>query len=96
VLSNGQEYTYKALVLNTGFDHKSENIKGLKEFEDEDRGENKVWGHAIDTKERVIRNRYHGWSHTAGDMICYGPKIPYKGEGTDFYALYYEHFLRQD
>ena len=29
-------------------------------------------------------------------MICYSPKFPYKGEGTDFYALYYEHFLRQD
>ena len=29
VLSNGREYTYKALVLATGFDHKSENIEGL-------------------------------------------------------------------
>jgi hypothetical protein len=27
-------------------------------------------------------------------MICYSPKFPYKGEGTDFYALYYEHFMR--
>jgi hypothetical protein len=44
----------------------------------------------------VSRNYYHGWSHTNGDMICYSPKQPYKGEGSDFYALYYEHFLRQD
>lgn len=60
------------------------------------RGENKVFVHAIDTKERVDRNYYHGWNHTNGDMICYSPKFPYKGEGTDFYAPYYEHFLRQD
>ena len=29
-------------------------------------------------------------------MICYSPKFPYKGEGSDFYPLYYEHFMRQD
>ena len=29
-------------------------------------------------------------------MICYSPAGPYKGEGTDFYALYYESFMRQD
>jgi len=29
-------------------------------------------------------------------MLLYSPKFPYKGEGSDFYALYYEHFLRQD
>ena len=52
--------------------------------------------HTIDTKERVDLNYYHGWNHTNGDMICYSPKFPYKGEGSDFYALYYEHFLRQD
>ena len=26
----------------------------------------------------------------------YSPKFPYKGEGSDFYALYYEHMMRQD
>jgi peptidoglycan/xylan/chitin deacetylase (PgdA/CDA1 family) len=83
------------LVLATGFDHSSEHIEGLPQFE-KDRGENKVFVHAVDHKERVDRNYYHGWSHTNGDMICYSPKFPYKGEGTDFYALYYEHFLRQD
>ena len=29
-------------------------------------------------------------------MLCYSPKAPYKGEGCDFWALYYESFLRQD
>ena len=29
-------------------------------------------------------------------MICYSPATPYKGEGCDFYAPYYEHFNRQD
>ena len=96
MLSNGQEYTYKSLVLGTGFDHKSENMKGLAEFEAEDKGENRVWGHVIDNKERVDRNCYHGWNHPAGDMLCYAPQFPYKGEGTDFYALYYEHYLRRD
>lgn len=38
-LSNGREYTYKALVVATGFDHKAEFIEGLPEFE-KDRGEN--------------------------------------------------------
>jgi len=28
--------------------------------------------------------------------LCYSPNLPYKGEGSDFYPLYYEHFLRQD
>ena len=50
----------------------------------------------IDTKARVVRNYYHGWNHSNGDMICYAPKFPYKGEGTDFWALYYESFMRQD
>lgn len=95
-LSNGKEFTYKALVLAPGFDHKSENLEGLTDFERDHTAQNNVFAHAIDTKERVQRNYYHGWMHTNGDMICYAPKFPYKGEGTDFYALYYEHFLRQD
>lgn len=32
-LSNGKEFTYKALVIATGFDHKSEFIEGLSDFE---------------------------------------------------------------
>jgi NADH dehydrogenase FAD-containing subunit len=92
-LSNGREYTYKALVVNTGFKHSSEHIEGLSHYEHA-KGENNVFIHAVDTKERVDKNYYHGWNHTNGDMICYSPKFPYKGEGTDFYALYYEHFLR--
>ena len=50
----------------------------------------------LDTKERADRNYQHGWNHNAGNMICYSPKAPYKGEGCDFWALYYESFLRQD
>lgn len=60
------------------------------------RGENNIFAHAIDEKARLERNFYHGWNHQNGDMICYSPKAPYKGEGCDFYALYYEHFVRQD
>ncbi len=56
--------------------------------------EENVFLHMIDTKERVSRNFWHGWNNVGGDMICYSPKLPYKGEGTDFYALYYEQFLR--
>lgn len=92
-LSNGKEFTYKALVLATGFNHSSSFIEGLPSFE-KDRGENQVFVHAIDHKERLNRNYYHGWNHPNGDMLCYSPAHPYKGEGTDFYALYYEHFLR--
>ena len=29
-------------------------------------------------------------------MINYSPLAPYKGEGSDFYSLYYESFMRQD
>ena len=48
----------------------------------------------LDTKERTDRNYYHGWNNSSGNLICYAPKFPYKGEGTDFYALYYESFMR--
>ena len=50
----------------------------------------------LDNKERADRNYYTGYHHDHGDLICYSPAFPYKGEGCDFYALYYEHFLRQD
>lgn len=52
--------------------------------------------HILDNKKRCSKNYYHGWNHRNGDMLCYSPKAPYKGEGTDFWALYYESFLRQD
>ena len=94
-LSNNKEYTYKSLVLAPGFKHSSTHIEGLPSLEP-GRGENNVFVHAIDHKERIDRNYYHGWNHTNGDMICYSPKFPYKGEGTDFYCLYYDQFLRQD
>jgi hypothetical protein len=83
------------LVIATGFDHRASHIEGLTDFL-KDRGENNTFVHTIDHKETLDRNYYHGWNHTNGDMITYSPQLPYKGEGTDFYALYYEHFLRQD
>lgn len=95
VLANGREYTYKALVLAPGFDHRNDLIEGLPELEQTHEEEN-VYVHMLDNKERCERNYYHGWNHVSGDMICYSPKGPYKGEGTDFWALYYESFMRQD
>lgn len=92
VLSNGKEYTYKALVLSTGLDHKVELIEGLSDLQNTPESEG-VFVHQLD-KAVTDRNYYHGWSHNNGDMICYSPKAPYKGEGSDFYALYYESFMR--
>lgn len=94
-LSNGKQYTYKALVLAPGFDHHSRHIKGLEEFENGPETNN-VYAHCLDSSLRVDRNWYHGWNNAAGDLITYSPKHPYKGEGCDFYSLYYEQFLRQD
>lgn len=95
ILSNGREHTYKALVLANGLNHQNSFIEGLPELEKTPEEEN-VFVHMLDSKERVDRNYYHGWNHNNGDLICYSPKAPYKGEGSDFYALYYESFLRQD
>jgi len=54
-----------------------------------------VFSHMLDTKDRVLnKNYYHGCNHTHGDMICYDPKFPFKGEGSSFYALYYEAMSR--
>jgi len=94
-LSNGREYTYKALVLAPGFDHSDTHIEGLPEMRASHEKEN-VYVHLLDNKLTVDRNYYHGWNHSFGDMICYSPAGPYKGEGSDFYALYYESFMRQD
>ena len=52
--------------------------------------------HQLDDKRRVERNFYNGWLQQGGDYINYSPAAPYKGEGTDFYALYYESIMRQD
>lgn len=95
IMSNGREHTYKALVLATGMDHDTRFIQGLDELQSLPEEEN-VFVHKLDNQKRVDRNYYHGWNHSAGDMICYSPLGPYKGEGNDFYALYYESFLRQD
>ena len=95
VLSNGVEYTYKALVLAPGLHHSDSYIDGLAEMRAGPEEEN-VYVHMLDDKNTVDRNYYHGWNHSHGDMICYSPAGPYKGEGSDFYALYYESFMRQD
>lgn len=95
VLSNGREYTYKALVIAPGLDHRDDKIEGLQELQTLPEEEN-CYVHIFDDKYRPSRNYYHGWNHRNGDMLCYSPKAPYKGEGSDFWALYYESFLRQD
>jgi len=95
VLSNGREYTYKALVLAPGFEHSMDGIEGLSELSMLAEEDN-CFVHMLDDKYRVGKNYYHGWHHRNGDMLCYSPKAPYKGEGNDFWALYYESFLRQD
>ena len=95
VLSNGKEYSYKALVIAPGLDHRDDMIDGLQDLQELPEEEN-CFVHIFDSKYRCSKNYYHGWNHRNGDMLCYSPKAPYKGEGTDFWALYYESFLRQD
>jgi hypothetical protein len=93
VLSNGREYSYKALVMAPGLDHKDDMIDGLQDLQTLPEEEN-CYVHIFDDKYRCSKNYYHGWNHRNGDMLCYSPKAPYKGEGSDFWALYYESFLR--
>ena len=50
----------------------------------------------LNKKERLSRNYHNGNNHRGGNHICYSPAVPYKGEGSDFYALYYEYLLRTD
>lgn len=94
-LSNGKEYTYKALILAPGFDHSTENIKGLPQF-DEEGEQNNVYAHIIDNVKRLDRNYHHGQNHFGGDYIVYDPAHPYKQEGSSFSPLYYEYILRHD
>lgn len=94
-LSNGKSYTYKALVLAPGFDHSDAHIPGLQELASEPDSEN-TFVHLLDGAERVQRNFFNGWNNFMGDLMCYSPAYPYKGEGYDFYALYYEYFMRVD
>ena len=92
-LADGRELNYKALVLAPGLDTHVDMIPGLRAF-DEGPEDNNTFVHAIDNKERVMRNFYNGYFARGGDMINYSPAYPYNGEGTDFYSLYYESFLR--
>jgi len=83
------------LVLSPGLDHRSDLIEGLEEMEKLPEEEN-FFVHKIDDIKRLEGNFQAGWNHTHGDMICYSPMAPYKGEGSDFYALYFESYMRQD
>ena len=94
-LANGKTLSYKALVLGTGFHHRAESVEGLAEF-DQGSDTNNVFVHQLNDKERLSRNYWNGFVHAGGDYINYSPAVPYKGEGTDFYTLYYESLLRQD
>ena len=94
-LSNGQQISYKALVLGTGFEHSASFVEGLEELDKAD-SKNNVHVHMLESKERVHRNFFTGYFTQGGDYLCYSPKAPYKGEGTDFYALFFESMLRQD
>lgn len=94
-VSNGKEYTYKALVYAPGFDSKVDNIKGLRAFEDAGDQTN-VFSHIPDKIERLERNYYHGFQQYAGDFIVYDPARPFKDEGSSFYSFYYEYIHRQD
>lgn len=94
-LSNGKTFNYKSLILAPGFDHTMEPIEGLKEMSEGPESDH-VFVHLLEGKERAERNFWHGVQNVNGDTICYSPKFPYKGEGTDFYAAYIEHFQRLD
>lgn len=94
-LENGKQMSYKALVIGTGFDHSLDYIEGLRDY-DNGPEDNHVYVHQINEKARLSRNYYNGANHMTGSHICYSPAVPYKGEGSDFYALYYESLLRQD
>ncbi|CAI2367828.1 unnamed protein product [Moneuplotes crassus] len=94
-ISNGKEYTYKALVYAPGFDHTVDNLPGLREFEDAGDQTN-VFSHIPDKIDRLDRNYYHGFQQYGGDYIVYDPARPYKDEGSNFYAFYYEYILKQD
>jgi hypothetical protein len=94
-LSNNKKWNYKALVFAPGLDHKMDHIPGLAALDSEPDYEN-TFVHMLDGVERASRNFFNGWNNFMGDLMCYSPAFPYKGEGSDFYALYYEHFLRTD
>ena len=92
-LADGRELNYKALVLAPGFDCSADHIPGLRGFQEGPEDSN-TFVHSLDNKDQVMKNFYNGYFARGGDMINYSPAFPYKGEGTDFYSLYYESFLR--
>lgn len=91
-LSNGKTFTYKALVLAPGLNQSMDHIPGLRQMSETPESD-LVFVHELDLL-RYKRNAWMGYQNRYGDMLCYSPKTPYKGEGCDFYALYFEHLLR--
>jgi hypothetical protein len=110
-LDTGAEYTYKCLVLSPGLDSSVHNIPALSDYDHVLTPTQNVNILAMDSVPRFNKNFYAGWNHNLGDLVCYSPKFPYKGEGRnikrlflvmrffflgcDFYALYFEYLLRQ-
>lgn len=94
ILSNGKEYTYRALVLAPGLETKSEFIEGLKQHEDTPHSG--VFCHIIDEKAWLEKMYHHGWQHFNGDLIVYQPAFPFKDEGLGFYTFYYDQLLKQE
>ena len=71
-LANGKEFSYKALVLAPGLDQDIKFIEGLDLFEDMHDMDG-CFSHLLDKAKRTVINSHHGWSHTHGDMLVYGP-----------------------
>ena len=92
-LSNGKQLTYKALALSPGLDQSFDYIKGPKEMSETTESEG-VFCHILDGKDRIDRNWWTGYHQAHGDILCYSPARPYKGEGCDFYALFIEQQVR--
>lgn len=59
-LSNGKEFTYKALVVAPGFSHESSYIEGLGDFE-KGPETNNTWVHSFNTRENAERNFFNGY-----------------------------------
>ena len=61
-LSNGKEFTYKALVLAPGLSHESSYIDGLGDFE-AGHDTNNTWVHSFNTPENTDRNFFNGYQN---------------------------------
>ena len=86
--SRGQEFTYKALVLNTGCDQNPENDEFINKWvQDGLFGENRVFVHSNRNMENNERNRRIFSMHKDGDLIVYLPEYPSGREAYDAWYL---------